>query len=155
MKIDIPYYGQLNIRNIVFDYNGTLASGGRVSPRTRELLREVTALYDVYVITADTFGTVKAELEAFDLQVTVLASKDHTAEKAAFVEKLGRAHTVTLGNGNNDQAMLKGAVVSIAIIGGEGCAIESMLAANIVCSDIVDAMRLLIEPDRMKATLRR
>ena len=155
MKIDIPHYGELDIQNIVFDYNGTLASGGRVSPQTRKLLKEVTALYDVYVITADTFGTVKAELEAFDLQVTVLGSQDHTAEKAAFVEKLGKAHTVALGNGNNDQAMLKGAVVSIAIIGGEGCAVESMLAADIVCHGIMDAMRLLIESGRMKATLRR
>jgi len=51
--------------------------------------------------------------------------------------------------------MLKGAVVSIAIIGGEGCAVESMLAADIVCHDIMDAMRLLIESGRMKATLRR
>ena len=154
-KIAIPNYANLEVSHIVLDYNGTLASHGIVSVQTREVLHQLTALYHVYVITADTFGTVKQELEAFDLEVIVLSSKDHTAEKAQLIQKLGVTQTVAMGNGNNDALMLEHAVVSIALIGSEGCAVETMQAADIVCSSISDAMELLIHPKRLVATLRR
>jgi soluble P-type ATPase len=62
---------------------------------------------------------------------------------------------VALGNGNNDAAMLDDAVLSLAIMGEEGCAKETLLASDVVCRDIVSAMELLLHPKRMIATLRR
>jgi len=155
MQIDIPYYKQLDLQNVVFDYNGTLASGGRVSEVHRQMLSEITARYRTFVITADTFGTVAEELEGTGVEVVVLQSSDHTAEKAAFVHDLGSEKTAALGNGNNDRAMLSTATLSIALIGEEGCAVQTMLAADIVCSDIADAMELLLDQRRLIATLRK
>ena len=154
-KISIPNYTELEIANVVLDYNGTLATNGIVSNDTRQTLAELTKLYDVYVITADTFGTVKQELEAFDLEVIVLSSSDHTAEKATLIERLGAEHTVAMGNGNNDRLMLQKAKLSIALMGSEGCATATAMSSNIICKDIVDAMELLTYPKCLIATLRR
>ena len=154
-KITIPNYANLEISHVVLDYNGTLASNGTVLEKTKETLHKLTERYRVYVITADTFGTVQKELENFDLEVIILSSSDHTAEKAALIEKLGATQTAAMGNGNNDRLMLESAVLSIALMGSEGCAVETMHSANILCGSIVDAMELLIYPKRLIATLRR
>jgi len=39
-------------------------------------------------------------------------------------------------------------------MGSEGCAVETMHAADILCGSIRDAMELLIYPKRLVATLR-
>ncbi|WP_294954789.1 haloacid dehalogenase [Sulfurovum sp.] len=153
--IEIPHFKNLEIENILFDYNGTLATDGHLKPETGLLLKEVCQSYRVYVITADTFGTVKEALKAFDLEVLILSSDDHTREKAAFLASLGTEITVTLGNGNNDAKMIKDAVLSIAILGDEGCSAETLNASDIVCKDIGSAMELLLSPKRLIATLRR
>ena len=154
-KISIPHYTELELAHVVLDYNGTLASNGIVSEETRQTLSQLTERYSVYVITADTFGTVQKELEAFDLEVIILSSSDHTREKAQLIECLGAAQTAAMGNGNNDRLMLESAVLSIALMGSEGCAGETMQAADILCGSIKDAMELLIYPKRLVATLRR
>jgi soluble P-type ATPase len=153
--IEIPHFKDLEIENILFDYNGTLATDGHLKTETKALLKEVCEKYNVYVITADTFGTVKEALKAFKLEVLVLSSADHTKEKAVYLEKLGAEKTVALGNGNNDAKMLESAVLSMAVMGDEGCAKETLLASDIVCKNIVSAMELLLKPKRLIATLRR
>ena len=153
--IEIPHYQNLKIEKILFDYNGTLAVDGYLKEETKVLLQAVCEAYGVYVITADTFGTVKEALKAFELEVLVLSTADHTSEKAAFLSTLGSGKTVALGNGNNDVKMLKDAILSIAILGEEGCATETLLSSDIVCRDICSAMALLLNPKRLIATLRK
>ena len=153
--IEIPHYKKIEIENILFDYNGTLAMDGEVKEETALWLQRVCKGYRVYVVTADTFGTVKEALSTFPLTLLILSSSDHTQEKAQFLSTLGREKTVALGNGNNDAKMLEEALLSIAVVGEEGCAKETLLASDIVCSDIVSAMELLLHPKRMIATLRR
>ncbi len=153
--LEIPGYKNLDIKNVVFDYNGTLAKDGQIDSKTKNLLKEVCSKFNVFVITADTFGTVKEELKEFDLKVIVLSSKNHTKEKMEFVSQLGKDITVAIGNGNNDKMMLDTATLSIAIIGDEGCSKDALFASNIVCKDIKSAMELLLYPKRLVATLRR
>jgi soluble P-type ATPase len=59
MIIDIPSVGVFSIENIVFDFNGTLAKDGKVPPRVYRQILGLTQELDVYIITADTFETVK------------------------------------------------------------------------------------------------
>ncbi len=154
MLFKIPNYANLEIENIVFDYNGTLAVNGAVNIRTKELLKALCKEFKVYTITADTFGSVKQELAEFNLEVIVLNSNNHTQEKADFIQSLGAKNTVALGNGNNDAKMLEIAELSIAIAGGEGCATKTLLASDIVCHNIDDAIELFLNPNRLIATLR-
>ena len=155
MKIvDIPNYKKLEIKNIVLDYNGTIANGGKVIQKLKELLKRLCQEYSVYVITADTFGSVKQELIDFNLEVVVLKSSNHTNEKAEFIDSLDATKTVALGNGNNDSLMLKKAALSIAIIEKEGCSTKAILNSDIVCTDITDALDILLNTKKLIATLR-
>jgi soluble P-type ATPase len=151
-NIDIPNFAKLNIANIVLDYNGTIAKDGKLKDIP---LKKICELFNVYVITADTFGSVKSELRDFDLEVVVLQSENHTAEKADFVKSLTKENTISLGNGNNDEQMLKTSAISIAIIGDEGCSTKALLASDIVCNSITNAIELLLNEKRLIATLRR
>ncbi len=155
MTLEIPAYKTLNIQNIVFDYNGTLAIGGAVEDEVRVLLHQISRQFDVYVITADTFGTVKEQLKEFKLEVIVLSSNDHTKEKAEFIKSIGAQNTIAFGNGNNDKAMLQAASVGIAVIGDEGCSIEAMMAADMTVRNIINGMEIMLDPNRLKASLRR
>ena len=154
MLFNIPNYDNLEIENIVFDYNGTLANGGSVDLKTKELLKKLCKQFNIFVITADTFGTVEQELEEFNLKVKILKSSKHSQEKADFIKELNPNITVAIGNGNNDIKMLKTAKLSIAIIGKEGCATNTMLQSDIVCHNINDVIELFLEQKRLIATLR-
>ncbi len=155
MNFKIPNFKDLEIENIVFDYNGTLAKDGLITQKTAKLLFEICEKYKVFVITADTFGNAKEELKDFGLELVVLKSKNHTNEKALFVEKLNKNKTISVGNGNNDAKMLKTAIISIAIIGEEGCSKEALISSDIICKDINDAMGMFLNPKRLIATLRK
>jgi soluble P-type ATPase len=50
--------------------------------------------------------------------------------------------------------MLAAARLGIAVVQREGAAVETVLAARMLCPDILSALELLIEPKRLIATLR-
>ena len=70
------------------------------------------------------------------------------------ITRLGRQATVCVGNGRNDRLMLKEAALGIAVMLDEGIAAEALLAADVVCRDILSALALLLHPLRLVATLR-
>ena len=153
--IEIPNYKTLNIEHIVCDYNGTIARDGMVHPEVKVLFETLSRHYTLHVITADTFGSVAAQLVKSPVTIKVLQSKDHTQEKADYINALGAAGCTALGNGNNDAAMLNVAMLGIAILGEEGCAKETLMASDILCKDVTDALSLFLHPKRLIATLRK
>jgi len=153
--IKIPNYKDIDIKYIVCDYNGTIARDGVVHREIRELFAELSKIYKIYVITADTFGSVAKELDGYSVEIEVLSSSDHTNEKMNFVESLGADSVISIGNGNNDKEMLRVSALGIALMGDEGCSIETLMSADIVCKDIREALELPTKPKRIVATLRR
>ena len=154
-KIEIPHYKTLTLEHIVLDYNGTIAKDGELKAEVKALLPNLCENYTVHVITADTFGSVKAQMEGFNVVVKVLQTDKHTAEKATYVEGLGKERCVAVGNGNNDANMLQNAILGIAIVGNEGCATPTLLQSDISCVNIADALELLLNEKRLIATLRK
>ena len=153
--IEIPYYKTVKLEHVVLDYNGTIAKDGQLKVEVNTLLPTLCEAYTVHVITADTFGSVKAQMKNFNVTVTVLQTDNHTAEKAAYIDGLGKINSVAVGNGNNDSQMLQNAILGIAIIGDEGCATPTLLQSDISCSCIEDALNLLLNEKRLIATLRK
>jgi P-type E1-E2 ATPase len=151
--VDIPGRGRLEIAHLVLDLNGTLAVDGVVPDTVSERLRALITKVAVHVVTADTFGTAAA-LRELAMHVQVLPPGDQVEAKAAFVRALGESRTIAIGNGSNDESMVRDAVVGIAVVGQEGAAARTVLAADIVVSDIRDALDLLLSPARLIATLR-
>ncbi len=56
---EIPGRGDIEIENIVFDYNGTIAVDGKILAGVKGLLLELRKYVNIYILTADTYGTVK------------------------------------------------------------------------------------------------
>jgi len=154
IEINIPNYKKLVIKNIVLDYNGTIAKDGILKKRVKKLLALLSQEYTIHIITADTFGSVKQELSGFDVTVKVLKSTNHTQEKKDYIKKLGKKSCVAIGNGNNDALMLKSADLGIAIVGDEGCASQTLMWSDLICNSISDALELFVNKKRLIATLR-
>ena len=151
LKITIPGRSDLRIQNAVFDFNGTVAKDGRLAENLIELLAQIKKDVSVYILTADTYRTVRVECEGLDIPIETIGAG---IEKKEFVRELGASHTVCIGNGINDVGMFEISALSIAVIGEEGCATKAAVAADILVRRIEDAFALLLRPARITATLR-
>ena len=163
IKIDIPGFGergQLDLRYIVSDYTGTLSCGGRLVAGVEKRLRKLKELVDIHIVSADSFGTASGQLAAIPLTPHILSGADHDRQKEQYPQDKGLdyQYIVALGNGNNDRLLLKRVKaahgLAIAIDNGEGCAWDAIQGAHLFISGIVNALDLLLEPTRCKATLR-
>jgi soluble P-type ATPase len=70
------------------------------------------------------------------------------------LKSLDLEKTVAMGNGNNDQLILKEAALGIVILGDEGISVTALKQADIMVKNISDALDLLLKPKRLTATLR-
>ena len=61
---------------------------------------------------------------------------------------------VAFGNGNNDRKMLRTARIGIAVTEGEGAAVDILMPGDLNIASINSARDLLLNPKRLKATLR-
>jgi soluble P-type ATPase len=144
----------LALRHLVLDFNGTLALDGKLKPGVADLLLELAGDLQLHIVTAGTFGGVENEIRGIPCVLKILSGADQSAQKARYVKELGAESTVCIGNGRNDQAMLKRAKLGILVIQEEGAASESVLASDVLCRDILTALQLLRHPLRLTATLR-
>jgi soluble P-type ATPase len=154
IEIVIPGERVLRVSHVVLDFNGTIAMDGELLSGVRERLIELARLVTVHVITADTFGSARAELAGLPCIVNVLPQIGQAHAKLAYVGELGRGTTACIGNGRNDRLMLQAAVLGIAVIGPEGAAAEALAAADTVVAGPLAALDLLLKPQRLVATLR-
>lgn len=154
IEVSIPGYRTLRLEYLVLDYNGTLAVDGEPLADVTDALNDLAQSLEVHVLTADTFGKVQSRLEGLPLKLSVLPVENQDTGKLDYVKALGAEHTVCMGNGRNDRLMLKEAALGVAVILGEGVAVETLNSADVVCTDILSALELLTNPLRLTATLR-
>lgn len=154
LRVEIPGFQTVEIAHLVCDYNGTLAEDGCLIPGVAEKLRQVAERVTIHVVTADTFSRASGELIGLPCTCVILSPGDQSAAKGDFVRQLGAQQTAAIGNGRNDQQMLREAIIGIAVLKAEGAAAQTLLHADVVCRHIQDALQLLLEPRRLIATLR-
>ena len=154
MKIDIPGREVLEIKNIVFDYNGTIAIDGKLIEGVSEIINELSSSFSFYVITADTYGSVQKELENTKCDVITIGKNTQDKSKLEFIESIGAKNTLSVGNGRNDKFMLKHSVLGIAILQDEGLCTETLLNSDILVKSIFDVFAYLKDENRLIATLR-
>ena len=155
ITINIPGYKELILKHLVMDYNGTLAVDGNLIQGVKELLALLADRIHLHVITADTFGNARKNLEDVDCSLEILKKDNQQLEKAEFITRLGKDNVVAIGNGLNDTLILKGAALGIALIQKEGAAATTLQNSDIISNNITDALELLLNPKRLVATLRR
>ncbi len=152
--IDIPGGVSLRLEHLVLDYNGTLAVDGEIMPGVVRMLNALSERLQVHVVTADTFGSVRANLAETACQVHVIEEFEQDRQKLDYIKSLGSDGVVCVGNGKNDLLMLEEAAIGIAVILREGAFAKTMAKADIVCTDILSALELLTHHKRIQATLR-
>ncbi len=154
LNLDIPGFGKMELEHAVFDYNGTLAVDGKLIQGITERLEKLSQILVVHVVTADTFGLAAKETKKFPCRLHILEKNQEETQKLDYIKKLNKIKTAAVGNGANDRMMLKQARLGIAVTGPEGAAQETCRAADIIVPDIAAAINLLLNPKRIKATLR-
>ena len=155
MVIKIPGRGELDIRAIVFDYNGTLATDGKLSKNVKAKLFELSKHYDLYVLTADTYGNAARECEGLPVNLKTFDSQGVAMRKAEVVANLNPKYCACVGNGFNDTQMLKQAALAVAVLGDEGIFAGLIQQADILVKSIEDGLDLFLDIARICAVLRK
>ena len=154
IEIEIPGYKTLRLKHLVLDHNGTLACDGILINGVKECLEKLADDLQIHILTADTFGKARSQLEGVSCSLSILPTGNQDLGKLDYVKGLGCEHTVCIGNGRNDRLMLKEAVLGIAVVLQEGVSVATLTSADVVCTSIVSALELLRHPLRLTATLR-
>ena len=154
LEIAIPGAETLRLDYLVADFNGTLAADGALLPGVVDAIWRLAELLDLHVVTADTHHHARNALTGLPCELVVLPDGTQDVAKWQYVQALGAPRCVCIGNGCNDRLMLAAAGLGIAVIQSEGAAIKALLAADVAATDINAAFGLLLNPQRLVATLR-
>lgn len=159
IEISIPGRGAFHLEHLVCDVNGTLAVDGQLIEGVSKNIGLLRDQVTVHLLTADTFG--RQSLIDQQLNLTAVRLKagnvagDEARQKAEYVEQLGAERVIAIGQGANDAQMLRTAAIGICILSMEGCAVETLTAADLVAPNILTALEILQNPLRIVATLRK
>lgn len=154
IEVEIPGYGHLELEHLICDFSGTISVDGKLVPGLKERFRELAKHLYIHVITSDTHGGAEASLVNVDCDLVILNQDDHDVQKESYLRNLNGSQVVAIGNGNNDARLLKSARLGICVCLEEGCSVAAMKAADILARSAEEALDLLINPNRLKATLR-
>jgi soluble P-type ATPase len=154
LKIDIPGFKLIEAEYLVLDFNGTIAIDGRLIDDVIGHLVQVSEFLKVHVLTADTFGTVKNELKDLPILIKILEPENQDQQKLAYINNLRPDRVIAIGNGKNDHLMLREAALSIGIIQAEGAYSQIIYGTHLICTNINDALLILVNQKRLLATLR-
>ena len=151
--IEIPGREPLRIDHVVLDYNGTVAADGMLLEGVGERINRLKEQVCVYVLTADTYGTVTRQCEPLGVTVRTFPREGAAGCKEEIVKGL-EGGVACLGNGFNDIQMFDAARLSIAVLEQEGMRAALLGHASVLVNSIQDGLDLLLKPDRLRATLR-
>jgi P-type E1-E2 ATPase len=154
ISVDIPGFGAVKIEHLVCDFSGTLSVDGVMIDGVKETLNALSEKIDIHILTADTHGKATAQLQEIDCMFKLIEGSEQHFQKEGYIRELGAESVFAIGNGNNDTMMLSAARVGVAVCLAEGVSAMAINHADIVVNSIEDALSLLLNPNRLKATLR-
>ncbi len=153
LSVQIPGREVLHLSHLILDYNGTIALDGEVIEAIRPRLELLAQDLQIYVVTADTYGTAAQKCRDLPLQVLTFPTTQVGEIKALEAGKL-EGGVVCIGNGFNDIPISDVCQLSVCVIGREGCSGALLQHCDVVVTSIEDALDLLLKSHRLRATLR-
>jgi soluble P-type ATPase len=148
-----PGQDPLEVEFLFVDFEGTLASDGRIHPKAKDKINLLSKRIRIHVFVKSgqalpekTFRNVKAE-------IVYLTEGSSSKQKTDRLEKLGPGRTVAIGNGLDDARIIEEAGFGICVIGKEGASGEAVRKADLVVMSVLDAFDFLLKPLRQKATM--
>jgi soluble P-type ATPase len=155
VRIVIPGNDTINLKNLVLDFNGTIASDGVIDPGIKDKIEELSQKIKVYILSADTRGNLGEITKHMRVEVVKIPPGNGSEAKRQFLQRIDPSKTAVIGNGYIDHAILQKARLGIAVIGKEGASVKAVVCSDVVVNNISDALDLFICPLRLIATLRR
>ena len=153
MRYDIPGQGQLEIKTIILDLNGTLSVAGTVPEGVKERLDKLKGVgFNVLFFTGNTRND--ADDLAADLGIEWKLAKS-AEDKRDLALELEPETCASIGNGLIDLELMKVVKLGIVTLQAEGVHVQTMLNSDIVVPNINDALDLFIDDQRLIATLRK
>jgi soluble P-type ATPase len=155
IELNIPGRGMIQLQHLVCDINGTLAVDGMLLESVK---LQLSALHDrltLHLLTANTHGKQDIIDQRLGLKAVRLHPGNESDQKEKYVAQLGADKVVAIGQGANDAGMLRIAALGICVLSPEGTALETLLGADLLVSNIFEALDLLEKPLRIVATLRK
>jgi P-type E1-E2 ATPase len=155
IELNIPGRGMIQLQHLVSDINGTLAVDGQLLEGVKLRLSSLSDRLTLHLLTADTHGKQDVIDQRLGLKAQRIQPGNEAEQKENYVAQLGADKVVAIGQGANDAGMLRIAAVGICVLSPEGTAVETMLGADLLASNIFEALDMLEKPLRIVASLRK
>lgn len=155
IEMSIPGHDIYKIEYLVCDVNGTLAVDGYLLPGMISTIKSLKEQLKVYLITANTHGNQQNISSELGIEAIHIAKGQEAKQKGEIVSQLGEKKVIAIGQGANDAEMLKRAAIGICVLSEEGTSLEALLSSDIIVQDGLKALKLVQNPMRMVATLRK
>jgi soluble P-type ATPase len=153
ISIERPGQSNLEVEFILIDFEGTLASDRRVHPKAKDRINLLSKRAKIYILTKEEKERVEEVLKKVKAEIIYSMEGKSSQQKLGLLRQLGASRTVAIGNGVDDVPMIEEAGFGICILGKEGTFSEAMEKADVVFTNILDALDFLLKPLRQKATL--
>jgi soluble P-type ATPase len=112
--VDIPGSEPLRLDHLVLDVNGTITDRAELIDGVEKRVRRLREALDVKLVSADTCGNLDAIAETLGLDAERISRSE---EKRAHIARLGAERCAAIGNGADDEPMLRVARLGIAVVG--------------------------------------
>lgn len=153
MTYDIPGQGQLEIKTLILDLNGTLSVGGVVPDGVKERLGQLKEKgFRVLFFTGNTRNDADELAGGLGIEWKLAKSAE---DKRNLALELEPETCVSIGNGLIDLELMKAVRLRIVTLQAEGVHVQTLLNSDIVVPHINDALDLFIDEQRLVATLRK
>jgi soluble P-type ATPase len=153
IPIQRPGQEPLEIDFILIDFEGALASDRRVHPKAKDKINLLSKRTKIYILTKEEKERVEEVLKKVKAEIIYSTEGESSQKKVDLLRQLGATRTVAVGHGTDDGPMMEEAVFGLCVIGKEGASSEAVKNADVVFTDILDALDFLLKPLRQKATL--
>lgn len=155
LTIQRPGYDPLEIEFILIDFEGTLAQDRRIHPKAKDKINLLSKRAKIYALTKGDKEFLDEAFRKVNVEPFYSKEGETTQQKLDLLRQLGADKTIAIGNGMDDAQLLEEACFGICVAGREGASGEAIRKADLVVSNIIDALDFLLKPLRQKATLGR
>jgi soluble P-type ATPase len=153
ISIERPGQTNLEIEFILIDFEGTLASDHHIHPKAKDKINLLSKRAKIYILTKEEQEHAEEVLKKVKAEIIYSMEGKSSQQKLGLLRQLGASRTVAIGNGVDDVPMIEEAGFGICVLGKEGTFSEAVKKADVVFTNILDALDFLLKPLRQKATL--
>jgi soluble P-type ATPase len=155
ISIQRPGMESLDIYFVLIDFEGTLAMDGRVHPKAKDKVNLLSKRATITILTKSNREKVVETLRKMKAEILYVTEGDSSQQKLNVLQRLGPHQTAVIGNGLDDVRIMEQAGLGLCVIGKEGSSAEAMVKADLVVTNVLDALDFLLKPMRQRAALGR